>query len=106
MPHVFENLSTKVLQKTYDNPLLWQLKNFNCHPKHNDDKMVTEIFQSPHLVPFQLPQGWVTKKIWTAFFCGNQRISINIQHTHNIKWQTKFFGHQRGKTGHDFFFPK
>jgi len=28
---------------------------------------------------------------------GDQRISITIEHTHTIRWQSKFFGHPRGK---------
>jgi hypothetical protein len=84
---------------------LWQLKKFSCHPENSDDKMVIESFQSPYLVPFQLQQGWVTKNIWSAFFCGNKEFQSPFN-THNIKWQTNIFGHQKRKTGHEYFFPK
>jgi hypothetical protein len=46
--HMFLKTFLQNLYKKYENPLLWQLKKFGCHPKNSDDKMVIENFQSPH----------------------------------------------------------
>jgi len=93
MPHVVENLFTRALQKLFVAPLLWQLKKFGCHPKNSDDKMGTKNFQSPHLVPFQLPQGWVTKKFGWPFLWQPKNFNHHSTHPHTVRWQTKFVGH-------------
>ncbi len=62
---------------------------------------------SPFIFHFFPPSSYFIAISCPSFpwFFRQLKNSVNIQHTHTIGWQLKFFSHLRCKMGNDFFFP-